>query len=206
MSLVRGGEFAAAKGAVEALLRRLRVGPWGGSAGDVGVEWRPTDLGPFAAGRAAEVILHRPGMPSERIGVVGEVSAAERARLALGAVVSAAELRLDRLEFAVGGDVVLVPTSDSPLVLRDVNLVVDRAVAWGTVARVIRAAGGGLLERCELVQVWEDADRLGAERKSFVVALALRPRSGSLSGDEANAAVTRIVDACTAEVGATLRR
>ena len=206
VALVRGGDFAAAKGAVDTLLRRLRIGPWDGTAGHAGVEWCPADLGPFTAGRAAEIALHRPGHPAERIGVAGEVAASERTRLSLSAPVAAAEVRLDRLEFALGEDVVLVPTSDSPVVLRDVNLVVGRAVPWGTVSRLITAAGGALLERCELVQVWEDAERLGTDRKSFVVSLALRPRSGSISGDEANTAVGRIVEACTAGVGAELRR
>jgi phenylalanyl-tRNA synthetase beta chain len=92
------------------------------------------------------------------------------------------------------------------VVHRDVNLVLDRVVPWGAVATVIGDTGGPLLEGFHLVQVWEDSERLGAGRKSFVVALALRPGSGSLSGDEANAAVARIVAACAERVGAELRR
>lgn len=206
MSLVSGGEFPRAKGMVEALLARFRIGSGSGGQMHERIEWRAVDLDLFAAGRAAEVLLMRPGLEPERIGVVGEIAAGQLTQRALEGPVAAAEVRLDRLEFAVDRAVVLHATSDSPVVHRDVNLVLDRTVPWGVVATVIGETGGPLLEGFHLVQVWEDSERLGAGRKSFVVALALRPGSGSLSGDEANAAVARIVAACAARVGAELRR
>lgn len=206
VSFVIGGDFALAKGTVEAVLARLRIGSAAGPGADERVEWRPVDLGLFTPGRAAEVVLHRGGRRPERIAVVGEIAAGPLAQRSLDAPVAAAELRLDRLEYAIGRDVVLRATSDSPAVHRDINLVLDRAVPWGTVAAVIGESGGPLLERFHLVQVWEDAERLGAGRRSLVVALALRPASGSLSGEEANAVVAGIVAACTERVGAELRR
>ena len=50
-----------------------------------------------------------------------------------------------------------------------------------------------------------DADRLGAGKKSFVVALRLRSAAGTLSGAEAKQAVDRVVEECGRRCGATLR-
>ena len=170
------------------------------------VVYRPVDgLDLFASGRAAEVVLDRPGAPTERVAVVGEVSAAALAAMGLKGPVAAAEVRLDRLEFAVDVEPKRVRPSDFPAVERDVNLVVDQAVAWGDVEAAIRGAAKGLLEECRLVQVWVDAERLGADRKSFVVALRLRSHSGTLSGEEAGRTVEAVVAACGRQCGAVLR-
>ena len=55
------------------------------------------------------------------------------------------------------------------------------------------------------MQVWRDADRLGAGRKSFVVALSLRSAAGTLSGDEAGRIVDGVVAECGRRVNAVLR-
>jgi phenylalanyl-tRNA synthetase beta chain len=73
------------------------------------------------------------------------------------------------------------------------------------VEAAIRGAAGDLLERVTVGEVWRDADRLGAGRKSFVVSLSLRSRTGTLTGDEAAAVVASVVAACGTQCGATLR-
>jgi phenylalanyl-tRNA synthetase beta chain len=78
-------------------------------------------------------------------------------------------------------------------------------VSWGDVESAIGAAAGAVLEDCRLVQVWRDADRLGAGRKSFVVALSLRSAAGTLSGDEAGRIVDGVVAECGRRVNAVLR-
>jgi phenylalanyl-tRNA synthetase beta chain len=98
-----------------------------------------------------------------------------------------------------------VKPSDFPAVQRDVNLVVDEGVSWGDVEAAIGAAAGAVLEDCRLVQVWRDAGRLGAGRKSFVVALSLRSAAGTLSGDEAGRIVDGVVAECGRRVNAVLR-
>jgi phenylalanyl-tRNA synthetase beta chain len=91
-------------------------------------------------------------------------------------------------------------------VQRDVNLVVDDGVPWAAVEAAIHEAAGSLLDDCRLVQVWQDAERLGAGRKSLVVGLRLRSRAGTLSRDEATATVAAVVAECGRRVGAVLRQ
>jgi len=200
-AFVVGGEFARAKGLAEAVL--AGVGIPGGTAR---LAWSPLELGPFAGGRAAEGRLVGGGDVGTRIAVVGEMAADELGRVGLRGPVSAVELRLDLLEFTATIERPLVKPSDFPAVDRDINFVVDAAVPWGDVDAAIRAAAGDLLDRCRLVQVWEDAERLGAGRKSFVVAVTLRSGAGTLSGDDAGRVVDAIIAECGRRVGAVLRR
>lgn len=198
--IVVGGDFFRAKAVCDAVLAGLGL-----QASTAGHAYRPIDLAPFARGRAAEVVLIRAGHAPERIAVVGEVAEAEATRLGLVPPVAAAEIRLDQLAFAVTGEHPLVKPSDFPAVQRDVNLVVDETVPWGDVAAAIEAAAGASLDRCRLVQVWRDAERLGTGRKSFVVALTLRSATGTLSGDDAGRVVDGVVGECGRRVGAVLR-
>jgi phenylalanyl-tRNA synthetase beta chain len=198
-SCVVGGDYFRAKGLAEAVLARLGVAAAGGR-----LEWRPVTLGLFAAGRSAEIWLQHADAGC-RVGVVGEVAAAASRSMGLDGAVSAVELRLDRLEFAVSGERPLERPSEFPAVERDVNLVVDDTVPWAAVEAALAAGGGDVLERWRLVQVWQDEQRLGAGKKSLVVSLRLRSAAGTLSGDAAAAAVDAIVKECGRRTGATLR-
>ena len=200
-SFVIGGDFARAKGLADAVLAGLGL-----QAAGVRLDYRPLVIDPLAAGRAAEIVLERTGHAACRIGVVGEVSRDAADRFGLAGPTAAAEIRLDQLEFAADIERPLVKPSDFPAMQRDINLVVDESVRWGDVDAAIRTAAGSLLEDCRLVQVWQDADRLGPGRKSLVVALALRSSAGTLSGDEAGRVVDAVVAACGREVNAVLRR
>jgi phenylalanyl-tRNA synthetase beta chain len=200
-AFVMEGAFFAAKGLATAVLERLGL-PAG--AADA-VSFRPLALDLFAVGRAAEIVLHRQGMAAERVGVVGEIAPATLARFGLKEPLVAAELRLDRLEFAADLERPRRRPSDFPAIERDVNLVVAESVPWGDVASAIQSAAGELLDECRLVQVWTDAERLGAGKKSFVVSLRLRSDRGTLSGDEANRAVADVVAACGRACSAVLR-
>ena len=203
LTYVMGGNFSATKGLAEAVLDRLGI--LASAGGETEVVFRPVSLDLFAHGRAAEIVLVARDRSATRIGVVGEVAPATLARFGLKGAVAAAELRLDRLEFAVGIARPRTRPSDFPAIERDVNLVVDRAVSWGDLVAAIRGGAGGLLEDCRLVQVWENAERLGIDKKSFVVSLRLRSATGTLAGEEANRTVDAAVAACGRQCGAVLR-
>ena len=136
---------------------------------------------------------------------VGEIAAATLKAHSLIGPVAVVELRLDQLDFSIAAERRLVRPSDFPAVERDLNLVVDEQVPWAGIAAAIHAAAGPLLEQCRLVQVWQDAERLGAGKKSVVVSLRLRSDSGTLSGDEAARVVEAVVAECGRRVGAALR-
>jgi phenylalanyl-tRNA synthetase beta chain len=119
--------------------------------------------------------------------------------------VAAVELRLDALEFAVHREHRLRRPSDFPAVQRDLNLVVDERIPWGDVAAAVAASADELLEEYRLVEVWRDAERLGAGKKSLVVSLRLRSTAGTLSGEAAARTIDAIVAECGRRTGAVLR-
>jgi len=198
VAAVTAAGFAAAKGLAEALLARLGIGA------EQAVTFRPIELDLFSRGRAAEIVLHG-STATERIGVVGEFSRRALDRAGLEGTAAGVELRLDRLDFAIGRDRPLRRPSDYPAIERDLNLVVDEAVAWGDIEAAIRSGAGQLLERCRLVEIWKDAERLGPGRKSVVVSLRLRSDSGTLSSDDAKRAVDAVISSCNSHCGAVLR-
>jgi phenylalanyl-tRNA synthetase beta chain len=201
-AFVTGGEFPRAKGIATAVFTRLGIGAAGS---DARLEYRPLASQLLAEGRGAEVILARPGRAPCRVGIVGEAAADLLGLFGLAGPVAVGELRLDALEFAARLDRRLERPSDFPAVQRDINLVVADHVPWAAIEEAIRSAAGRLLDECRLVQVWEDAERLGPGRKSVVVALRLRSETGTLSGDEAARVVEAIVSECGRKAGATLR-
>lgn len=199
-AFVTGGGFFAAKGLAEAVLDRLGVARAGGT-----VRCQPMECDLFIRGRAAELSLERGSGPPGRIAVIGEFASGVLEAMGLSGTVAGAEIRLDLLEFAAGGERKLRRPSDFPAVERDVNLVVAEAVPWADIEGAIRGAAGPLLEQCRIAQIWRDAERLGAGLKSVVVTLRLRSDSGTLAGDDANRVVQAAIDACRRAVGATLR-
>jgi phenylalanyl-tRNA synthetase beta chain len=203
LGIVSDGDFFRAKGLAEAVLRRLGVEHSAGAA--AWVQACPCDGDLLASGRAAELVLHREGYGPVRVGVVGEIAPKLLDRFSLAGPVAAVELRLDTLEFAVHREHRLRRPSDFPAVQRDLNLVVEERTAWGDVAAAVAASAGELLEEVRLVEVWRDAERLGAGKKSLVVSLRLRSTAGTLSGEAAASAVDAIVAECGRRTGAVLR-
>jgi phenylalanyl-tRNA synthetase beta chain len=201
VAFVAGGGFLRGKGLTEAMLEGLGVT----ADPEAAIAYRPLEMPLFAPGRAAEIVLTRPGQPACRVGVAGEISPDPLAAFSLRGPVVAAELRLDRLDFAISRQRPLEQPSEFPAVTRDINLVVAEDVPWGDVARVISATGGDLVETIRLAEVWRDRERLGENRKSFVIAVTLRSRLGTLTGEEATAAVQTVIDAAARECGASLR-
>jgi phenylalanyl-tRNA synthetase beta chain len=202
LGLTVAGGFLRGKGVVAAALERLGLTE---REECPGVAYRPIDLALFAPGRAAEIMLARPDHAPHRIGVIGEVATDVLAAFSIAGPVTAAEVRLDAVEWCIDAAVRLSRPSDFPPVGRDLNLVVDEAVPWAEVGSALRACIGDLLESVTLVDVWRDDQRLGVGRKSLVVSCTLRSPNGTLSGEEAARVIDAAVAACGRRTGATLR-
>jgi phenylalanyl-tRNA synthetase beta chain len=119
--------------------------------------------------------------------------------------VAAAELLLERLDRGSGRPAAIERPSEFQAVERDLNLVMDEEVPWASVAEAIAAAAGACLERLTLGQIWTDAERLGAGRKSVLVTLRLRSHDETLTADRIRSIVEAVLSACAVRCGATLR-
>lgn len=205
LSAVTAGEFAVAKGLVEAVLQRLGIDASGLTGAPPRVSYRPASHPILAPGRTADVMLSLAGKPVSRIGVIGEIAPGLITHFNLAGPVAAFELQLDALEAVTSDAQAVTRPSDFPPVERDLNLIVDEDVTWASIASAIDDASGGLLERLSLTQVWRDEKRIGPGRKSVVVSLSLRSREATLSGDEVKQVIDAILAAASSRCGAALR-
>jgi phenylalanyl-tRNA synthetase beta chain len=91
-----------------------------------------------------------------------------------------------------------------PPVRRDVAFVVDREAAAGSLGAALVQAGGDLLDRAVLFDVFEGPP-LPPGKKSVAFALDLRAADRTLTDDEADRVVAAIADRLRDGFGAELR-
>ena len=91
-----------------------------------------------------------------------------------------------------------------PRVERDLAIIVDEGVTVGTIASLITAKGGKLLENCELFDIYRSA-QIGENKKSVAFTLRFRSDDHTLTEDEINGAFNKIMSALESEIDAKLR-
>ena len=91
-----------------------------------------------------------------------------------------------------------------PAVTRDIALVMDERVTVGSVLACIRKNGGALLEKAEMFDIYRGAQLLPG-KKSVAISLSFRNAERTLSDDDVNPVVKKILAACEKELGAVLR-
>ena len=113
------------------------------------------------------------------------------------------------LDFAVIEDATVdIPVSKElpkfPAVTRDLAIVVDKAVACGAVEKIIKQRGGKTLESCKLFDCYEGA-QVGEGKKSLAYSLAFRDESKTLTDDDVNKPMKKILNGLETMLGAELR-
>lgn len=192
IGLAGGGDFFSVKGAIESILEALKV--------QVPLEVRDFAHELLSPGKAVE--LHLGG---ERIGVLGEVSAAGRKQFELRGAATVAELRFDPLVDLAQ----LVPTyrevPATPAINRDLNLELNEQVRWSDVATTVRGAAGGVLEQLDFKDIYRNDDLIGRGEKRLLLSVTLRDAQATLTSAQADEVRDRIVAACAARLGARLQ-
>ncbi|CAN5394224.1 phenylalanine--tRNA ligase subunit beta [soil metagenome] len=168
-----------------------------GAAG-VQLEVRKAEVAPWHPGRCAELLLG-----DVVVGVAGELHPRVLAALDLPPRTCAMELDLDA--FAPPPPPIAPTLSGFPPVLLDLALVVDEQVPAAALQQAVAEGAGELLETVRLFDVYSDADRLGAGRKSVAFALRFRALDRTLTVEEATAARDLAVAAAAERCGASLR-
>jgi phenylalanyl-tRNA synthetase beta chain len=186
----RRQDFLDAKGVLEHLMAGLRVEGW--SLGETpGSPWHP--------GRSATVLV-----AGEVAGRIGELGHAVTERYDLPGRVAALELGTVSLVAAGGRQPVARDLSRFPPVRRDVAFVLDRGVPAGEVLQALAEAGGELLDRAVLFDVFE-GDPLPPGKLSLAFALDVRAPDRTLTDQEADQVVRAIAERIRADFGGELR-
>ena len=181
-------DFFAAKGILEALMSALRV-PW---------EVEPSREPFLHPGRSARVLVG-----GEPAGWLGELHPAVAARWDLE---QAAGFELD---FGLLSEhAVLTPDYEDltsfPAVRQDMAIVVPDGVPAARVVAVVRKAGGALLRRAEVFDVYRGA-QVGDGSASLALRLEFRAPDRTLTDEEAGQRREKIVAALSEQLGARLR-
>jgi len=179
----RAADFYDAKGVVELLGRRLDVGAFTFEA-----DGAPAFLHP---GKAAVIALA--GRPCGYVGSL-HPDVAEVWELRDEAVV--AELELGALT-AVPAPVRVRPLPRSPSVVRDVSVIVDEGVTAAQIEGRIREAAGELLREASVVKRYAKPP-IPPGKASITLSLVYQDPGRTLTGDEVQASVDRVVAALRA--------
>jgi phenylalanyl-tRNA synthetase beta chain len=186
-ALVPGDVFAA-KGYLEGLLGALRVDATFASAAQ-----------PFLhPGRSAEVRVGE-----SVVGWAGDVHPLVCAGWDLERVAAFEidlDLAIERAETVVRYE----DLTSFPELREDIAIVVDAGVPAATVLQVVRAAGGKLLARAEVFDVYR-GEQVAAGRTSLAIALTFRARDRTLSDGDVAPAREKIVARLAKDLGGELR-
>jgi phenylalanyl-tRNA synthetase beta chain len=140
----------------------------------------------------------------ETVAQMGEVAAALAASMGLDRPAWAAILDVAAIERAAPLVRRYRDIPRYPATKRDLAVIVPRETHHAELEDAIRKAGGALLDRVRLFDVFE-GHRLGEGRKSMAYALEFRSPDRTLSDREADGAVQSIVRALEERFGAVLR-
>lgn len=187
-------DFFDGKGVLEALARTLALPK-------VRFKALSADEAPhLQPGRAAQMLAG-----GDVVGWVGEMHPLAVQAAGAEAPVVAFELDMAALvrNARPARDYVDVP--QFPAVERDAAFVVDESVSHEKLVQCMTSAGGKLLSDVRLFDVYRDAERVGAGKKSMAYALTYRAADRTLTSDEVDKAHERLVKKVGAATGAEVR-
>jgi len=186
-----GIDFFGFKGAVEAILREAKIANVRFSARQDNPSYHP--------GRCAEVWAGE-----TLLGVFGQIHPLVCATYGVETEVYAAELSFETLYAVRGGKPEYRPLPKFPAATRDIAVVCAESVTVGALEECIRAAAGEILRETALFDVYRGPG-IAPGSKSVAFSLVLRADDRSLTSEEADAAMKRIVAALDEKLGARLR-
>ncbi|MEA2217490.1 MAG: phenylalanyl-tRNA synthetase beta chain, partial [Solirubrobacteraceae bacterium] len=138
-----------------------------------------------------------------QVGWVGDVHPLVAADWDLDAV-AAFELDLDAVIAAAGAIAFYEDLTSFPELREDIAIVVDSSVPAATVLDTVRAAGGKLLARAEVFDVYR-GEQVAQGRTSLAIALTFRARDRTLTDADVAPIRAKIVAALRDELGGELR-
>ncbi len=183
-------DFYDAKGALELLMAGLGIKDW--SLGE------PAGA-PFHPARSARVLI-----AGEPVGEIGELDPGALEPYDVPGRASAAWLPMDVLAEHATDLLTYAEIPRFPPVRRDLAFVVDASAGAEAVRAALVEAGGDLVGDVVLFDVFTGRP-IPEGKKSFAFAVDFRAPDRTLTDDEADAVVTRIVDRLAKDFGAQLR-
>lgn len=138
------------------------------------------------------------------IGWSGLLSNSARNSLKIDASIAVGELNLHQLLKVLCVIPTLVPLATHPAIERDLNLVVDEALRWSAMSSVVKSAAGSLLTECVYKETYRDTKKDGDGKKRVLFTMVLQSPSQTLTGDQADEVVNKVLEATKTAFNAQL--
>ncbi len=155
--------------------------------------------GAYHPGRCAKIMLG-----DVCLGIMGEIHPLTAENYGFGCPVYTAELDFEAMFDARKTVVTYAPIPKHPALERDFSFVCDEALEAGVIAKAMKRAGGNTVKSVELFDIYRGA-QLGEGKKSLSYAVKLLAQDHTLTDEEADGTVKRMLKKLEAEFGITLR-
>ena len=187
-----GGDFYVLKGMLEEILE------------DAGIKGcricSCTDAPTYHPGRCARMLT----ADGTQLAILGELHPNVAAAYGFDREVYAAEIDTELIASLACYDRSYTPIPRYPAVSRDFAFLCNADTEAGSIEDVIARAGGELVERIDLFDVYR-GEKLGVGKKSLAFSVSLRAADHTLSDEEADKTVEKILGAVECELGFRIR-
>lgn len=185
-----GEDFFTMKGIVEVILKKFGLNG----------EFKRADISYLHKGRSADIYVGK-----NLIGYLGEVHPEVAKSFDVSERMYIAELNVDMLNKLADCSYEFVAISNYPPIERDIAVVVDESVLAGDLLACVRKGGGNLLVDAKIFDIYRNKEVLGENKKSVAISLVFRLAERTLTDEEVNTKINRILTKLSSEHNAVLR-
>lgn len=189
-------DFYGIKGIVDSMLKNIGVEDFEYSACTDPAVFAEADA--FHPGRCA--VITKDG---KAIGIVGELHPETLENYGIGVKAYAAKVNVTELLDMANAVKTYKPLPKFPATTRDLAIVCDETLPAGELEKAIRKAAGNILESVTLFDVYQ-GKQIAEGKKSVAYAISMRSHEGTLTDEQADAAVKRVLKELE-KLGAELR-
>ena len=184
-------DFYNIKGVAEGLMRQLKIRNYSFEQDST----QPT----FHPGRTAALLIN-----GERAGVIGEIHPDVLERFEIETKAYVAVIEVEKLILASGEKIQYKALPKYPAVMRDIAMIIKDGIPVKQIEEVIRKKSGTILEELKLFDVYK-GKQVPEGMKSVAYSITFRAEDKTLTDEEVNAAMDKIIKGLKTELEAQLR-
>jgi phenylalanyl-tRNA synthetase beta chain len=143
-------------------------------------------------------------MNGELLGYMGQVHPLVAKNYGLDTEVYCVEIDFSKAFAMMLPEPTFTPLPKYPAVTRDLSLLCDEATTIAELEKVITAAGGKLLRRVDLFDIYRGKG-VAEGKKSVAFSLVLRADDRTLTDADSEGVTTKVLEALSSKLGAVLR-
>lgn len=191
LALVGSEDYREVRGAVEGMLRKLHRHKM--------VQVKPANYPGFVSGAGGAI-----EWAGQVVGHIGKIDPAVVSKIDLRSAPCAAQLDVAALLAGMAKETTLDPLPRFPAVRRDLSLIVADSVAYEQIDSLVRNLKPEMMEDLEYVTTYRGKP-LEKGQKSVTITLVFRSPNSTLTAEQVESSVQKIIELAGKELGATLR-